>query len=170
MNIKVIKSKKVIPVKLDFVDNKIEVRFEYFAPMVEEIKAMKGAKFDPDQRIWTIDNCRRNLFSFEILMKTQRVRDRYLCEQKNYTPKYPYEQPPLWAHQLDMFRFEKTRQRCILGAEPRTGKTRPTLQVFYETDYPKAVFVTTKSAKLGVYREIDKWFKGHITTYPSKNG
>ena len=168
MNIKVIKSKKVIPVKLDFVDNKIEVRFEYFAPMVEEIKAMKGAKFDPDQRIWTIDNCRRNLFSFEMLMKTKRVRDRYLCEQKNYTPKYPYEQSPLWVHQLDMYQFEKTRQRCLLGAEPRTGKTRPTLQVFYETDYPKAVFVTTKSAKLGVYRELDKWFKGHITAYPSK--
>lgn len=155
-------ARKKIPVELTFCGKIIEVRFSYFAPMVEEVKAMKGAKWNNELKYWTVENCKRNLFSFDILVRGPKFQ-RYLRPQSAMSPCYIEGTPsPLWAHQQDIYQFIMTRQRCLVGAEPRTGKTRPTLQAFWDSPFEDCVWVTTKSAELGLERELYKWFPKRI--------
>ena len=80
-------ARKKIPVELTFCGKIIEVRFSYFAPMVEEVKAMKGAKWNNELKYWTVENCKRNLFSFDILVRGPKFQ-RYLRPQSAMSPCY----------------------------------------------------------------------------------
>lgn len=61
INLQCIVARKKIPTELVFEVKKIIVRFQYFKPMVEEVKAMKGAEWHNEFKYWTVDNCKRNL-------------------------------------------------------------------------------------------------------------
>lgn len=145
---------KNIPVEATFINDKIELAFPFFRPLLEEVKAMKGAKWRDELKIWEVDLCKRNLFAFSILQNTGLIKT-YDEPLKLIDPDC---KPPLWTHQLDIYRFILTRKRCLVGAEPRTGKTRPALQAFLDSEHGTLWFVTTKSAEFGFDREVFKWW------------
>lgn len=146
---------KTVPVTLDF-GERITLSFPYFKPLIEEVKAMQGAKWHPELKIWSIDNCKRNLFAFDVLSNGPWI-SRYDRPIPSLTPSLP-----LWVHQKDMYEFMKDKRRVLLAAEPRTGKTLPTLLTFWESEFDFGWWVTTKSAELGFQRELQKWFPGKI--------
>lgn len=152
---------KNIPVEATFINDKIELAFPFFRPLLEEIKAMKGAKWRDELKIWEVDLCKRNLFAFSILQNTGLIKT-YDEPLKLIDPDC---KPPMWAHQLDIYRFILTRKRCLVGAEPRTGKTRPALQAFLDSEHSTLWFVTTKSAEFGFDREVFKWWGAVRDTY-----
>jgi hypothetical protein len=153
--ISIILARKKIPVELDFDGKIIVVKFPYFAPLVAEVKSMKGAKWNPDLKQWSVENCKRNLFAFDILCNGSKI-GVYDKKQIDLAP------PGLWSHQVDIYQFIMTRHRCLIGAEPRTGKTRPTLQAFVDSQFKVCTWVSTKNSLLGIEREVFKWFKGVI--------
>lgn len=144
---------RIIPLQFKYDGKEIICEFAYFKPLLDQIKAMKGAKWHPELKYWTIENCKRNEFAFDKLIRGPRY-SRYLKQVE-----FRLVSPPLWAHQQEIYDFERTRQRCLIGAEPRTGKTRPTLQCFADSIHKLCWWVTTKSASLGLERELYKWFK-----------
>lgn len=163
-----------INLTLSFGRNRLPVRLIQEGPMwwveapyskdfVYELKGMTGARWHPGdnpedkyypRKGWTIDICKHNSFAFEVLMNSPRYQ-RYLAHLPESSP----SGNSWWKHQVEMWKQGLLRRRHILGAEPRTGKTRPTLQIIKDVRPSLAWFVTTKSAELGIFREISKWYK-----------
>jgi len=154
VNVK-LKGKK-IPVDLTPNGEFWDVQSPYYAPLIEELKAMESASWLPDTKVWRILASKRNAFAFDILSKRLKF-SRYLKE-------YHIENfGGFWEHQNDICSFIKARKRCIIAGEMRTGKTRPTLE-YLENNYSGAVIVSTKSAIRGMPREFKKWnFKKDYT-------
>jgi hypothetical protein len=147
-----------LPITISVLGDSWRLDYSYHKGLVEEVKAMKGAKWNPDEKFWTVDICRRNAFALAVLGCAPSYL-RYTVPQEKVMPN---TEVPMWAHQLDVYQFIRTRKRCLVGAEPRTGKTRPTLQAIKDSSSKLTWFVTTKSAELGILREVDKWFKGQF--------
>lgn len=159
INLKCIFGNIAVPVTLEIVGDKIWVRAPFHRGFTEEVKSMKGAKWHPELKIWSIDNCKRNLYAFDILTNSSKVANQYWSPERYFTPNCEI---PLWKHQHEMYNFIMSRRRCVLGAEMRTGKTRPTLQSFLDSEHALCWLITTKSAFPGIFRECTKWFKGKI--------
>lgn len=152
------KSRLSVDLKLE--NDPIIISFNYYKPAVDEVKAMKGAKWHADSRCWSVENCKRNLFAIRLLMKLDDYR--LLPYKKDYKLAL-VPALPMWLHQVDMYQFASIRHRCIWAAEPRTGKTRPALQLFKDSKFNSCLFVTTNSATLGIMLEVQKWFSKEIT-------
>lgn len=146
---------RVWPMKVNIDNDKLVIIFDYFKPLVDTVKVMAGAEWHNDLKLWTAKNCNRNWFTIDKLIRGPRY-SRYLTEVRNRAPDTDI---PFWAHQQVMYEFMHERHRCLIGAEPRTGKTRPTLQVFYESIFNHCWWVATLSAVTGLELELRKWFK-----------
>ena len=144
----------IIPVTIEPIENNLILSFPYNRAMVDEVKVMQrnsGGGWDAVRKVWVIANSRRNLFALDILMNGDMIK-RYDSEI-NFTQTIE----GFWHHQNLMYAFLKARHRCILAAEMRTGKTRPTLQVFYDSQWPVCWWVAPKSALRGLERELQKF-------------
>lgn len=97
--------------------NNIKVQFGYNAKLVEEVKMMEGARWNPDGKFWTIANSQHNDFQLAFLAG------------KN--PYAPYDvalstvatDRPLRDHQHDMASMMLTRPGSIIAGEMGTGKS-----------------------------------------------
>jgi len=142
-------------------DKHLEVRFGYNKTLIEEIKAMDGAAWDPDLRRWTIKNTERNLYNLMML-------------EKGTDPVYDSPVTPLmvlrkqmYDHQRDMFSFAFQRKRCIIAGEMGVGKTLSMIELM---GYGKNWWIVCpKSAKYVWLQEFRKWGYGEkdyqIMTY-----
>lgn len=160
MKVNLITAKKAIPAEIELKPKEIYISFPYFKPLVDQIKVMTGAEWLPELKMWTVQYTKGNIFRLAKLMLKDRYVKRYLCDIANCLPNYNEIGllRPLWKHQKEMYDFIMTRHRCLIGAEPRTGKTRPTIQAFLDSEFPICWYITTKSASLGLVRELHKWF------------
>ena len=149
--------KKKIPATISFNVESIFLIFPYDSDMIAEVKAMEGSSFD---KIWKVKNSNRNLFAIKLLTRAKDEKiTRYFSIVQDYSDKIDYQcDEKLWLHQLDMYNFILNKQRCLLAAEPRTGKTWPTLQAWYDAVEEDCCFITTSSAYLGIFREARKRF------------
>lgn len=148
-NINIYMEQKRIPVTVTVMGDKLQLAFRFFRPLIDEVKVMEGREWVPDKKVWRIANSRRNIFALDTLMNGERI--------KHYDRKIPAESfPGNWKHQDDMENFIFTRRRCLLAAEMRTGKTRPTLDVIVRTNC-EAFWVAPLRALKGIEREIKKW-------------
>ena len=134
-----------------------------------EIKAMRGARWNPDHKFWTVDNCPRNHFQLKAMM----------VEPENPNPYEWFERPleiitdierPLKEQQVDMVSRVLTYRYQILAAEMGLGKTLTAIEImerlnelygWYEGD-PDGVlhncwFVGPRSALESVGVDMHKW-------------
>ena len=126
---------------------------------------------------WWCPICPRNSFVIDRLNGVN-VYERYdiplITMDENY--EFIPEKNGMWLHQEKMKEHILTRKACIIAAEPRTGKTRPSLTVVEKIlsectipcfptpevvnsleNFSKIWFVTRLSAVPGIYAEMDKW-------------
>ena len=95
----------------------LTVKFGYNKRLVEEVKMMEGARWNPDKKCWTIAKSQHNDFQM-----------RYLSGEDVYAP---YDAPvpiletdrPLREHQLEMAGFMISRPGSLIAGEMGTGKT-----------------------------------------------
>lgn len=134
----------------------VTVNSSYNKDLVSNLKSFQGSKYNPTDKSWSFANNSRNRFSFRFLTR------KYTEAQSRYFSPIPQLAQnlkiPLWAHQKEMFDFGSFRRRVILAAEPRTGKTLPSLLIFTNSNAKVCNFITTSSAYLGIMREVKKWF------------
>lgn len=152
---------KAIKTRAFMEEKHIFLSFPYCIPLLDQVKAMKGAEWVPHLEQWKIDNCQRNWFAFDILTRGPRSA-RYFKDPDVYAPQFVKPDTSFMSHQAEMYNFELSRRRCLLGSEPRTGKTLPTLQCFYDSPFDFAYWVTTCSAMPSSFREMRKWFNANL--------
>ena len=126
------------PVRLRREGKLLALSFGYSAPLVEEVKCLKGARWHPARgeckhcgvdckfsRSWTATDCARNHIQLELLQgRVPKELERYEVPLADAAPRRA-----LWDHQVAMFRHGVTRRCAIWAAEPSTGKTLAVFEV-----------------------------------------
>lgn len=156
----------LIPVVLNYVDDRIFVSFKYNKSLIAEIKAMAGAKWhgfdEPPRKIWSISNSPRNAFQIAYL--------------QNKNPYVHYDLPivkqdysrPLYSHQKDIADFMLTRHYCLIAADCGVGKTLAAIETMERSLAKSFWYIAPKSALYAVKREFIRWdfnIKVNMLTY-----
>ena len=141
-----------IPTKTWQEGREIFLDFPFNRVLLNEIKAMEGRKYYPEQKIWSILDTPRNEFAMEYLKQD--------CEDPyNHYDKVLQSVPvtrPLWPHQRVMLDFFATRRSCLLAAEQGTGKSLPLIE-FMERGEGEIWYVSTTAGLEAMRLEFEKW-------------
>lgn len=141
------------PVELYYVGNRIIISSKYDPIFVEEFRNMKGARWDPETKTWSVDNCTRNDFVLSYL-KNENPYSHYQQDLLPYESKRT-----LYSHQIMMVRNIITYKRVIIGGEMGTGKTLAAIEAMEYFDFPdhKNWYIGPKAGIRAVNRELRKW-------------
>lgn len=152
----------LVPVTIEETPKTLKLSFRFNASLKDEVKAMEGARFDWDRKVWSIARSRRNETVLRYL-QDEPVFDRYDKPLDIFPTRRPQgnENGKVKPYQVTMLRHLLTRKRCIVAGEMRVGKTLPTieaLEALYEPGQNEEVWwVALKKALLGVRLEFRKW-------------
>lgn len=153
----------------------LDLKFGFDREMIDFVKSMDGARWNPASKCWTINNSERNMFQLQYRACTD-------FKDQNTNPYYKYNidlQPfepkrKLYAHQVIMCQHIVTRKQCILACEMGTGKTLATIEAieYFVKQYGffDWWYVAPKSVLSALRLEFKKWgFRviPFLTTYES---
>jgi len=119
---------------------RIFLKFPFHKGLLREVKAMQGAKWNPDEKMWHFPRSERNSFALQALMGIN-VFARYDAPLVDFEPLWP-----LYGYQKEMVRFGLTRRQCILAAEMGLGKTRVAFAIAQASGIKKIYYVGPNSA------------------------
>jgi len=118
MKVKISKGKYLYNFNIDVIptddDKKLKIYSPYDVALKDEIKAMKGARWQPENKCWIVDNCERNQYAFRYL-QGERLR---IDSDINYSGSRN-----LFSHQRDGLKFFLNRRCVLLAFEMGLGKT-----------------------------------------------
>jgi SNF2 family DNA or RNA helicase len=147
---------------------RVWVTFGFNRPLLEEIKAMDGARWhgydEPPVKKWSIRDNARNRFQLSFLA--------------GYNPYSSYELPLIdytsqrtpYKHQHYGTRFMLTRHYCIYAAEMGVGKSLAAIEAMEQSGLKDWWWIAPKSALAATYLELDKWkskIRPELYTYDS---
>lgn len=160
----IIKGRKV-KCLIDLQGKRLIMKFPYNKTLLGEVKNMKGARWNPEDKSWSVTNCDRNRISIEFLKGNDYYKD-YLKPIQSY----PAKRKEVFAHQQAMIDLALTRKRVMWAAEMGTGKTLAFIESAELSGANLCLYVGTKSALRSVRLEVEKWgadFQCYYTTYES---
>ena len=151
-------------------NDNVRVKFGYNRKLVDEVKVMEGARWNPDKKEWTISKSQHNDFQL-----------RFLIGENVYAP---YDAPlpaidttrPLRDHQHEMAAFMISRPGCIIAGEMGTGKTLAWIEAVeymckahdIPPDENNIWYIGPVAGVRAVGRELNKWkanFTPRMMTY-----
>lgn len=144
-----------LPCRIEESKDTVTVHFPFNLRLKDEIKAMDGAKWNPDSKAWSFKASNRNYFRLQYL--------------EGLNPYAPYDSPlkhitttrPVYSHQLAMADHTITRRHCLIAAEMGTGKTLAEIESMEwaakNESITKWLWVAPKSALYAVEMEFKKW-------------
>lgn len=141
------------------------MRFAYNKTLLTEVKKMKGSRWNPDDKSWSVTDCERNRIGIEYL-KGNDVYTDYLKTLINH----PTRRPEVFKHQQLMVNMALNNKRVMWAAEMGTGKTLAFIETVELSGVALTLYVGTKSALRSVRLEVEKWganFQCYYTTYES---
>lgn len=156
------------PVTLDIQESRIYFMSSPFA-LKDEIKSFKGCKwhgFDETnpRKIWSIENCPRNIFQIKALMgenvyqwwdqPTIELSSEQITKERI---EYAQFEVTFGEHQADMVRRGLTYHYQIWAAEQGLGKSLSAIELMERSGVSEWWYVGPGSALESVKREIDKW-------------
>lgn len=133
-------------------DDQYKLTFSFNRTIIDEIKNMESARWNPVDKFWTIKKSERNKFTLE-----------YLCGKNPYakwlTPIKHYEpiRQCLMPHQNHMKDVILNRQQVIIAGEPGVGKTLAAIEAIEISKCINILWVGPLSALRAVELEFDKW-------------
>lgn len=142
-------------VAVEQIDNRLVFTHAPFIAK-DEIKSMRGARWNKEKKQWSIDACHRNDF-----------RLRFLSGENVYQtfdqPVVPHDyERPLRPHQCDLADSALTKHYQLWAAEMGTGKTLAAQEVI-ERSAAQWWWVGPKSSLPNIERELKKWnFTGEL--------
>jgi len=152
------------PITLTYVDDKILFDFAYCKPLIQEIKALEGAKWNPQEKQWSAKNSDRNAFAISYLQGNNPY------EWYDLPIKKVEAYRSLMTHQKTALNHMITRKRCIYAGEMGVGKTLATIEAMEASGLKNWLWVAPKSALNSVRLEFLKWnspITPHYSTYAS---
>jgi SNF2 family DNA or RNA helicase len=152
--------------ELTEIENKrLKVVMPYQKELKDEIKAMEGARWNPDEKCWTVADSARNWFQFRFLSA---------LEQKD-SPYFRYDQPldkklkikrfnraklkliDAYEHQNEMVSHGLIRKQCIIAGEMGTGKTLALIEIMERSGKTNWWYVAPRSVLRAIERELAIW-------------
>ena len=126
--------------------------------MKNEIKAMAGARWNPDRVCWTVANNARNMFQLRAIMVEPTDENPYEWFERDLEPLLGINRP-LQAQQINMIQRALTYRYQIFAAEMGLGKTLVALEVVERLGFSEEEvwFVGPKSALESVELDTHKW-------------
>lgn len=149
---------KDMVIHVEPVGSKLRLRFDFNRDLVDEVKAMVGARWDPKTKSWSVDHCERNLLQLYILSgKPPPAYVRYHGELPPVKPR----RDNLRRHQLIMLSHALHRRRTLLAAHMGTGKTLVAIELLEEihSRFPegKLLYVGRSTPLEATKLELRKW-------------
>lgn len=154
---------KLIPMTITPEENRLYLSFRYDVALKDEIKAMSGARWEPDSKRWFVTNNQRNLFALQFLCGG----NPYANWEKpliDFKPRRPW----LMSHQFEMAATALTRHYCILACEMGTGKTLTMIEALEQSGTRDWWWVGPRNAVFSVKNEFKKWAICDKCLKPSK--
>lgn len=144
-----------IPTEVWKEDNRIYFEFPFNRPLMDEIKAMEGKRWHPEEKIWSCLDTVRNEFALAYLDRDKE--DPY----DRFDKAIPVIKTtrPLWTHQHEMLGFIMSRNGCLLAAEQGTGKSLPLIESMERHGFSdnEIWYVSTKAGLEAMKLELEKW-------------
>lgn len=151
-------------------ESEYKLTFSFNRTIIDEIKAMEGARWHPDDKAWTIKKSVRNKFSLEYLCRKDSLGPyaKWLAPIRHYDP----IRNCLMPHQDHMKDVILNRRQVIIAGEPGVGKTLAAIEAIEISKCINILWVGPLSALRAVELEFDKWNisfgnKLKLTTYDS---
>lgn len=143
----------MVPVDIEDEGDQYALSFRYNYELKEHLKALKGTRWRPEDKSWTVPKIPSNEFQLRFLQEGFKVYERW------NKPLQSFEglDPSAYAHQQEFFNFMLTRQYCIIAGEMGTGKTMPAIKVM---EYVKPVdvwYIAPKATLAAIELELIKW-------------
>jgi hypothetical protein len=169
--LKVRQHKKLYEVKCDtrITTKGWQIRFKYFPPLVEEIKAsLEGAKWNAEEISWDVPITERNEYVLSYLQNPKKPDFPTLRDHSFEDSLATLPPEGLFNHQQDIYNFILSRRRCLIAADPGTGKTLPTLLAVERIlgtvpgGSGQAVIVAPRSAQNEWRRQIERFGFQHL--------
>lgn len=141
-------------------DKTLSISSIYNPDLVEELKCLKGARWDPENKVWTVDDDERNLYSLFSLERNDPRFNPNLVEESGLTWDV-IGQNELYKHQRDILLTIKKVNQTIIAGEMGVGKTLAAIEAmeaikgFWWIIAPKSAIHTWES-------EFKKW-KNNLT-------
>lgn len=141
------------PIQVDVKGARLELRFRYNPSVLEEVKAMQGARWHPEDKFWSVANSLRNRFQLEWLRGGNPYAD-YDAPIQEFTTNRP-----LFAHQRTMVQHGLTYHYVIFACEMGTGKSLAAIEIMENSNLNKNEiwYVGPKAGVMAVERELVKW-------------
>lgn len=168
--VKMISGRVKRTVEMIVTENKIELDFSYDEYLKDEIKAMDGARWNPEGKTWTIKNNRHNKFQLEFLMGLNPYApfDVPLIEFEPRIPLFKSGEVTencLYPQQYQMAQEGLTYKTVIWAAEMGLGKTLAAFMVMENSGIKDWWWVGPHSALASFEVEVAKW---GLKTYPTR--
>lgn len=142
----------IFPLEVEFpTDKTLRINFKYHPDLVNEVKSLEGASFDPDTKSWTVTNSERNIYSLNKLEKNYDERYDKWVEYRGAT-----REGVIKLKQQEMLNHILSRFRCIIAGEPGTGKTLATIEALEKVN-GNILIVAPRSAHISWELEFRKW-------------
>jgi SNF2 family DNA or RNA helicase len=148
--------KYMVPVKVEYTEDRIFLDFPYNPALKDDIKALEGSRWHGNdeknpRKAWSITRSPHN--QFQLL---------YLAGKNPYAP---FDAPllevmttrSLRKHQVEMVAHGLTRKRAILAAEMGTGKSLCAIEVMEQAGFEDWWYVGPSSAIRSFEYELKKW-------------
>lgn len=106
------------------VNNHLLVRSSYQPQLVDILRSLQGARWNPEEKCWVLKNTKHNRFVLDILQgnRVERYYKEYIHKQEIFNFIY-WKGQKLFEHQIEAIKFAYHRRQCMLALEPGLGKT-----------------------------------------------
>lgn len=127
----------------------------------DELKAMRGCKFDWDNKQWSIEDCYRNHFQLQAMMG-EPVYEPWEKPIEHFEPNRDASWGPDWykgpfKHQQEIIDFTLTRRYCNLAVDMGLGKTFSMIEVMEQSGIKDWWWCAPKSGMKSLKRELNRW-------------
>jgi hypothetical protein len=140
-----------VPLNIKHTEDILYFKFGFNRKLIAEIKAMEGARWDPDNKLWRATNSARNHFQLAYL-KGENPFARYDAE----IIECDFERS-LFKHQEEFVNFMLTRQYCIIAGEMGLGKTLAAIETMERSGHNSWWYIAPKSALKEVNLQLKSW-------------
>lgn len=144
--------KFLVPVTVEDEGDQYAFRFGFNMALKDHLKELKGTRWRPDTKQWTVPKTPANEFQLAYL-RGEPVYQRWDCPLKSFDGL----DATAYKHQQEIYNFMLTRQYCIVAGEMGVGKTFPAIRVM---DYVKPVdvwYIAPKATLSAIELELIKW-------------
>lgn len=148
------------PVLYELDGNTINFKFNYNKHIVEEIKALEGARWYPELKMWTATLSVRNLTALEIMQGDYTIYEWYSLPLIKEFNSFDFQ---LFDHQKIGVKWILTKKKCLIAGEPGVGKSLIALVALKNTTCTHPLIVAPLCAIQQWKRELVKW---KIYEYP----